>query len=178
MAEDPASVGIGYATAGRLWRRFGADLYRLLGSGDSGSLSEVLSPERAESLVAAWRERLAEGDVVVWLAEHGFDRRLAKKVVALWGAEAVGKLKAKPYVMMALAEWTEVDAAARSIGIAADDPTRLVAAVEAVLYDRYREGHTCMEAGELRAVVAVHDDPAVADGTLVHMLRGPAMGPE
>ncbi len=153
LAEEPAFVGIGYATAGRLWQRFGAELYRLLGDGDAEALSEIVPLERAESLVAAWRERLAEGDVVVWLAEHGFERRLAKKVVALWGSDAVARLRSNPYVMMALADWPAVDAAAGRIGVAADSPMRLVAAAEAVLYGRYQEGHTCMGADALGAAV-------------------------
>ncbi|MBR0910168.1 AAA family ATPase [Bradyrhizobium japonicum] len=153
LAEDPAFEGIGYATAAKLWAAFGAELYALLGNGDVDSLSEVLSEDRAERLALAWKEKLAEGDVVVWLDEHGFERRLAKKIIRLWGAEAAAKLRDQPYAMMALADWPVVDAAGGRMGIAADDPRRLVAAVEAVLYERLDQHHTWI--GERDLVAAV-----------------------
>ncbi|MHC2279884.1 exodeoxyribonuclease V alpha subunit [Bradyrhizobium diazoefficiens] len=153
LAEDPAFEGIGYATAAKLWKAFGAELYALLGNGDVDRLSEVLSEDRAERLVLAWKEKLAEGDVVVWLDEHGFDQRLAKKIIRLWGAEAAAKLREQPYAMMALADWPVVDAAGGRMGIAADDPRRLVAAVEAVLYARLDQHHTWI--GERDLVAAV-----------------------
>lgn len=153
LAEGPAFEGIGYATAARLWKTFGDELYRLLGNGDVARLTQVLSEERAERLVLAWRENLAEGDVVVWLGEHGFPAHLAKKIVKLWGADAAAKLREQPYLMMALADWAVVDAAGRRIGIAPDDPRRLVAAVEAVLYARLDEHHTWIGHADLVAKV-------------------------
>ncbi|WP_271565893.1 AAA family ATPase [Bradyrhizobium sp. CCBAU 11386] len=142
LAEEPAFEGIGYATAAKLWKSFGDNLYALLGNGDAVRLADVLGADRAERLVLAWREKLAEGDVVVWLDEHGFDARLAKKIIRLWGADAAAKLRESPYVMMALADWAVVDAAGRKIGVSTDDPRRLVAAVESVLYARLDQHHT------------------------------------
>ena len=153
LAEDPAFEGIGYATAAKLREAFGDELSTLLGNGDVARLTAVLSEDRAERLVAAWKEHLATGDVIVWLDEHGFDARLAKKIVRLWGAEAAAKLREQPYAMMALTDWPVVDAAGRKMGIALDDPRRLVAAVEAVLYARLDQHHTWI--GERDLVAAV-----------------------
>lgn len=153
LAEEPAFEGIGIATASKLWKTFGAELYALLGNGDVARLSDVLGEDRAGRLVLAWKEKLAEGDVVVWLDEHGFDARLAKKIIRLWGADAAAKLREQPYAMMALADWPVVDAAGRRMGIAADDPRRLVAAVEAVLYARLDQHHTWIGERDLSAAV-------------------------
>jgi exodeoxyribonuclease V alpha subunit len=142
LAEDPAFEGIGYATAGRLWEAFGEDLYAILGNADVECLTQVLSAERAETLARIWKQKLAEGDVVVWLDEHGFDARFAQKIIRLWGENAAAKLRTAPYVMMALAEWSVVDAAGRRIGIDVNAPQRRIAAVEAVLYDRLKQHHT------------------------------------
>jgi exodeoxyribonuclease V alpha subunit len=149
LAEEPAFEGIGYATAAKLWKAFGNKLYALLGNGDVARLTEVLGVDRAERLVLAWTEKLAEGDVVVWLDEHGFDARLAKKVIRLWGAEAAAQLRKSPYVMMALADWAVVDAAGRRIGVDPNDPKRLIAAVEAVLYARLDQHHTWIAHSDL-----------------------------
>lgn len=149
LAEEPAFVGIGFATAGRLAAALGDDLARSLADGDLEALEPILGAERAETLVAAWRARQAEGDVVVWLAENGFEGRLARTVVSLWGAEAVSRLRADPWLMMALAEFAAVDAAARRLGLPLDADERSVAAVEAVLYRRLDENHTWTEKGEV-----------------------------
>jgi exodeoxyribonuclease V alpha subunit len=149
LAEDPAFEGIGYATAAKLWEAFGQRLYSVLGNGDVRRLTPVLGAERAEALAQAWKEKLAEGDVVVWLDEHGFEARLAKKIVRLWGESAAAKLRASPYVMMALADWSAVDAAGRLMGVSPDSPQRLVAAVEAALYARLEQHHTWTARAEL-----------------------------
>ena len=47
LAEEPAFVGIGYATAGRPWTRLSADPYRVLGDGDVAALAGVLRGDRA-----------------------------------------------------------------------------------------------------------------------------------
>lgn len=154
LAEDPAFAGIGYATAGRLQVALGDDLPRVLGDGDVARLARVIGFERAEVLVEAWRSRQAEGDVVVWLTENGFEGRLARKVVALWGADAAVRLREDPWPMMAVATFSAVDAAARRLGLPLDAQARVVAAVEDVLYRRLDEHHTWTRRSEVERRVA------------------------
>jgi len=154
LAEDPTFPGIGYATASRLQVALGDDLSRVLGEGDVPRLAQVIGIERAEVLVEAWRDRQAENDIVVWLAENGFEGRLARRVVALWGADAAIRLREDPWPMMAVANFAAVDAAARRLGLPLDAETRSVAAVEAVLYRRLDEHHTRTRRQEVEKRVA------------------------
>lgn len=142
LAETAAFEGIGYAKAARLVETFDEDLPRLLADGDPLPFVPVVGERAAATLVAAWREDLARNDVVVWLAENDLDVRLAGKIVRLWGADGAVRIRQHPYALMALASWPVVDAAARRLGMAPDAPARLVAAVEAVLYDRLQRQHT------------------------------------
>lgn len=142
LAETPAFEGIGYAKAARLVGTFDEDLPRLLAEGDPLPFVPVVGERAAASLVAAWREDLATNDIVVWLAENDLDVRLAGKIVRLWGADGAARIRQHPYALMALAPWPVVDATARRLGMALDAPARLVAAVEAVLYDRIQQQHT------------------------------------
>lgn len=158
LAQDPAFVGIGPASAARLWERFGDELPRVLADGDAGVFSDVVGEERAAALVVAWRERQAHGDIVVWLGEAQFDIRLAGRILALWGVGAARRLRERPYDLMALAPWKTVDAAARRLGVAVDDPARLVAAVEGVLYDRFGDHHTWVGPEDLIDEVAARID--------------------
>ncbi len=153
LATNPAFEGIGIARASRLWEEMGEDLYRALGSADVSALAAVVGLDRAEALARSWACNLAEGDVVVWLSERGFDPRLGIKAVRFWGADALGYLKENPYVLMALAPWPRVDAAARALGFSTNHPHRQIAAVEAVLYRRLGRGHTWTAAAEVETEV-------------------------
>jgi exodeoxyribonuclease V alpha subunit len=142
LATNRRFVGIGQAKATLLWKTFGPDLHRVLSAGDHSTLTPLLGAEVARHLIEAWREDLAERDIVVWLDEHGFDVRLAWKVLRVWGSAGPEKLRSNPYVMLTFASWRAVDEAARQIGIGQDDPRRLIGAVEAALYDRLDRKHT------------------------------------
>ena len=154
LAEDPAFAGIGYATAHRLWDALGDDLSAVLGNGEIRRLEPVLGVERAEALVETWRLRQAEGDIVVWLAENGFDGRLARKVLAIWGTDAPARLRGDPWLMLAVADFATVDAASWRLGFPGDAEARRVAAVEAVLYRRLDESHTWTGRAEVERRVA------------------------
>ncbi|MBM6581667.1 AAA family ATPase [Microvirga sp. BT689] len=153
LATDPAFEGIGYALAARLAEAFGDDLPRRLAAGDPAPFEPIVGARAATTLVAAWREDQARNDIVVWLDENGLDPRLAGRIVRLWGAEGARRIREHPYALMALADWPAVDAVARRLGVAARDPARLVAAVEAVLYARLQRQHTWTPRPELVAGV-------------------------
>ncbi|WP_127752629.1 AAA family ATPase [Devosia sp. 1566] len=165
LATDPEFIGIGYAKAGKLAEKFGSELPKMLADGDPGPFAPIVGQEAADTLVAAWRRNLAKGDVVVWLAELGFDPHLAGKVVDLWGDTATERLHADPYAMMALAAFPTVDAAAAKLGIDPNDPRRQVAAVEGVLYLRLDKAHTWMSADDLaagtKAILGVEEHDAL-----------------
>lgn len=168
LAESPTFQGIGYARAAKLADRFGAELPRLLADGDPEPFVEILGHPGAQVLVAAWREDLARNDIVVWLDELGLDPRLAGKILKLWGAEAAVRLRANPYLLMALAGWREVDLAARRLGIAQDHKQRLVGAVEAVLYEALHRQDTWVSKQVLdRQVAKLLGSRALAERAIV-----------
>src|SRR4051812_24597645 len=55
---------------------------------------------------------------------------------------------------MALAPWPQVDAAARRLGVGPGDGRRMIAAVEAVLYQRLDRSHTWTGAADLEGATA------------------------
>lgn len=144
LAHGPAlkGTGIGLRKAERLWDAFGEELYSILSRKDVSKLSLVLTEETALKLAAAWKDTGEEVDVVRFLARHGFDLRLANRVRDVWPGNAVEKLQENPYRMLAFASWKKVDAISESLGVRKDDPRRLVASVEAILYKRLDAKHT------------------------------------
>jgi exodeoxyribonuclease V alpha subunit len=129
-------IGLGEAKIAKLHRVFGDSLRELLETGDTTSLSEVLTEGLAERLVAAWRSNAQESSVIAFLSKHRIDVRLAHKIIRYWGAEAVEKLRENPYRLLILTSWENADRVAKAVGMNPLDPLRLVAATEACVYRR------------------------------------------
>ncbi len=168
LASRPEFVGIGKATAKRLWERFGEELYTILGDGAYDRLSEVLQGSHAQIVVDAWRNQQAVADCVVFFDEHGIDTKVARKAVEFWGEEAVQKIRGNPYRLLTVCRWEQVDRTARALGFAAEDRRRLVAAVESVLYDRLDQKHTWSPHGLVLAMTArrLNADRSLAGGAV------------
>lgn len=142
LASRPQFVGVGKATANRLWERFNEELYSILGDGDLDRLAEVMDRNHAAIVIDAWRAQQATADCVVFFDEHGIENRLATKAVDFWGDRAVRSILDNPYRLLTVCSWKQVDDVALRLGMSKDDPRRLVAAVEGVLYDRLDRKHT------------------------------------
>jgi exodeoxyribonuclease V alpha subunit len=179
LVRHPAfnGLGIGKARARRLWEEFGQDLGAVLGQGDMEKLTRVLSAERAQKLVEAWRAVSDEAGIVAFLDQHGFDLHLANKIRKVWPRHTLAKLRENPYRMLTFAAWEKVDRMARSLGIADDDPRRRVAAVEACLYRRLDAKHTLTSVGTLgdAVVAALSCGKSTARGAIDHACRGHAI---
>lgn len=183
LASRPEFVGVGKATAARLWEQFGAALYAILGDGDVDSLSEILDRNQAAIVVEAWRNQQAIADCIVFFDEHGIEMALSRKAVDFWGDQAVIKIRDNPYRLLTVCTWRQVDKVATALGLKADDPRRLVAAVESVLYDRLDRKHTWCGGPRLVELVATRlgteatrgrkaVELAVADGAAIPMDGG------
>ena len=157
LARSAAFPGIGAVRARRLWETHGPDLFDLLDAGDATPFSSLLGDELADVLVRGWRSLEEETKACRWLTGHGFPSGLAAKLIAIYGtipapAEAAEEVARKgrvawhleddPYRMLAFTSWKKADAVAKRIGVARDDPRRLVGAVEAALARALADSHT------------------------------------
>lgn len=148
LSRSKLFPGVGEATAAKLYDEFGEKLNEVLLSGDVGQLCHVVSRAVAGVLVAGWRARQSEMELISFLDRHGFGPRMADKLIQCWGDAAKATLEANPYLLLAVASWSLVDTEARKIGVAEDDRRRSVGAVEAVLYRRLNAGHTLTQHDE------------------------------
>lgn len=141
-AFDGLRIGVTKASA--LYAHFGDDLYDILDDGNEERLAEVekLPKEVIRPLIEAWRRVTHEANVVRWLSGWGCPASLARKLIDYYGGEALDKLHENPYRMLAFTSFKRCDEMAQRIGIKVDDPRRLAAVVQHLLYERLEQGHT------------------------------------
>lgn len=144
IANSRSFPGIGELRARQIWDRFGEGVYPLLTIGDPEPFVEELGTKLAKVLVDGWAETALEADVFQWLDKHGSPVWLARKLLAIYGPDTVAKLEENPYRLLAFTSWQLADQIGRAICVAGDDDRRLVAAADAVCYQRLAFSHTWM----------------------------------
>ena len=159
LLQGPDFPDIGEKTAQLLWNRCGERLYDILDQGDHAALLDALGSgaraiRQTDVLVDGWKIVAIEPSVYQWLDRHGFDPRLARKLVDCYGPDVLPQIEANPYRLIAFTSWMTVDDVARSMNVATDDPRRLIAAVETTLFERLDHKHTWASEDTLRAGVA------------------------
>lgn len=150
LARNKRFEGIGRITAQKLWEKFKENLVDILDQGNDEALTGVVSSAKARMLVEAWKlEGLSK--TLQWLQSHGIELSIGRKIIGYYGAEAVEKIEENPYRLLSFAAgWSEVDKLATStLGVGVDDPRRLAAAVEEVVYRRFSLGDTFVPYGLL-----------------------------
>lgn len=153
LSTNPAFQGIGPARAQALWEAFGERLVELLDGNACDEISGVLGLNLAQALLSAWKEQRLEGLVIERLDSLGFDVRLARRLIRVWGTGTAAMLERNPYYMLAFTSWKVAEAAAGLLGLSRDDTRRLVGAVESIAYEQLDLGHTVVPAPLLMELV-------------------------
>jgi exodeoxyribonuclease V alpha subunit len=150
MSGHPELRGIGPETANRLWDIFGDELYKVLDQADYQALVDVLAPSKVAMLIEVWaRDDLSQ--TIQWLAQHDIDPRVGRKLVQIHGSQSRQRVEEDCYRLLSYAAtWKQVDELAFKLGMAWDDPRRLAAACEQVIYDRFSAGNTVVPLDVLR----------------------------
>lgn len=126
---------------------------------EPGRLVELrgITPERAQRIGEAYQRHVGERDRIVALKRYGLtDRQIARIQEAL-GVDALEAIRRDPYLLIEKVDgfgWQRADDLARRLGLPADHPSRLRAAIAHVLDEGRAKGHTRMVAGKLIAVAA------------------------
>lgn len=128
LATDKRLVGIGWATAEKLWDRFGETIYDIIRDRDLKALAEVVGADRAIAIVGGFGMLAEEVEIFRWLDLYGVSPRVAGAAARVWGLGAIDRIKAAPFTMTMLEPWKDVDARALRLGVALNDPRRLTAA--------------------------------------------------
>lgn len=144
--------GFGSATVDKVLSTVSAsELLRLLAAKDEDTLAQIPGINRSGVLnllygYALYRPLL---EVACYLDENGFSKPIATKVFQVWGHKSMEKIRSNPYRLLAIASWPAVDRLGLKRG-PEFHPCRVVAAIEACMYEDYEENkHTYIVADDL-----------------------------
>lgn len=140
--------GIGEEVARRLVERFGVGLDRII-ERQPARLREVegVGPKLAARLRKAWQEQRRVREALMFLADHGLSLTRAARVVEAYGENAVQTVSRDPYALARDIRgigFGTADEVAQRLGMTADSPLRLGAAMAEVLRGAASEGHTAL----------------------------------
>lgn len=150
IASCPGCQGIGQVRAQNLWDRFGLELTELIERRNLDALKEILTENAAQALCEAFQKYLV-ADTLLWLDRIGLPKKIGANVAEYYRAEAQAKVEANPYVLLSFeSSWNVIDELARvRFGVVLDDPRRLEAAIEEVLYRGLANGHMSLPEGKI-----------------------------
>jgi exodeoxyribonuclease V alpha subunit len=166
--------GIGKKMAERLIAHFGAGLPRVLDETPE-RLGEVpgIGRRKADRVVASWRAQTAVRDLLMFLGAHGVGTARALRIHKQWGANAITLIKQNPYRLaqeISGIGFLIADAIARSLGLDAQSPFRIGAALEHLLDQSRTLGNCGMPREELigGAAKLLSVDAAIIPPVLLH----------
>ncbi|WP_334186813.1 AAA family ATPase [Noviherbaspirillum sp.] len=168
IVNSPDCAGIGRVKADDLYKAFGPDLVERIHQRDMSALTTVVTEKAAHILCQAF-DKYKISSTLLWLDHLAIDRKIGKKIVEFYEDEAQQKIEENPYRLISFAaKWSDVDnLACQRFGFAVDDPRRLDAAVEQVLYAGTTNGHTCLPISYVKASLsALLRDPDLAKKAL------------
>lgn len=146
--------GIGPTYAKRLVDAFGVETLKVIGE-QPERLRRVpgIGRKRAGQIQKAWNEQRSIQSVMIFLQSHGISSAQAVRIHKQYGDAAAATLRANPYRLardISGIGFLTADRIARQMGIAADAPARVKAAMLHVLTTAGENGHVFYKGEELR----------------------------
>ncbi|MCW8901406.1 MAG: ATP-dependent RecD-like DNA helicase [Gammaproteobacteria bacterium] len=148
LANNPKYAGISKGRSKRLWNTFGEDIFSVLDDNNVDLIVTKTNIPRLviENLCETWAKYKCETEVVKWLHDYKIPTRLSFKIIDYYGEDAIDLLTENPFRLLAFTNWRTADNAAKLLGVADNDKRRLIAAVEAKLYEIWgKKGHTTIK---------------------------------
>jgi len=147
--------GIGPVTAARIVDHFGSESLRVIDE-EPKRLTEVqgLGRKRAGMIARAWSQQREMKDVMVFLQSHGVGTASGVKIFEKYKGEGIAVVQANPFRLerdIPGIGFQTADRIAANLGLAADSPERVQAAVRYLLSKAADDGHVFLPEQEILA---------------------------
>lgn len=145
--------GIGPAYAHKLVETFGDKVFDIIENA-SARLEEVegIGPKRRKLIKDAWSDQKVVREIMVFLHSHGVGTSRAVRIFKTYGHDAVARVRSDPYGLARHIQgigFKTADQIAQRLGIPADAPERIEAALGHVLHEATQQGHCALPADAL-----------------------------
>lgn len=164
--------GIGPVYAKKMVAKFGGNIFDII-ENSSARLQEVegIGAGRRRQIKEAWAEQRTVRDIMVFLHSHGISTSRALRVYKLYGEDAIGRVRANPYLLardIPGIGFKSADAVGEKLGFGHDSILRARGGLRHILAEATGEGHTALPRAALLSAAAelLGIDEAVVAGAL------------
>ncbi|MBQ1284477.1 MAG: Flp pilus assembly complex ATPase component TadA, partial [Clostridia bacterium] len=145
--------GIGPATAKKIVERFGENSLEIIEREPHRlTIIKGITAHRARQISDEFMKQFGMREVMLFLAQYGFDSEQSLAVYKLFGPASVDRLKANPFFLCndeLCFNFEQVDAMAAELGFEKNFSFRIYAGIEYVLRHNLQNGHTCIPVDKL-----------------------------
>ncbi|WP_278831102.1 SF1B family DNA helicase RecD2 [Mitsuokella multacida] len=140
--------GIGPALAKRIVQKFGKKTLTVIEQ-TPHRLGEVagIGKKTIEKITASYAVQSELRDIMLWLETHRISGTYAARIFKKYGSFSIDTLENHPYQLASEVEgigFVIADSIAMSLGIAADDRSRIAAGIDFALQKIAQQGHCCI----------------------------------
>ncbi len=134
MLNHPTFAAIGRHRIREAFRKVGVQMLAVLNNDDFLAMESTgVRSLTAYAMTEAWDSYKTHTLGRRYLLEHGIASSTATLAVEMWGSRAVDVIRSDPYVLLAIADWAEIDTAAtRYFGVALDCSRRIRGCCESI----------------------------------------------
>lgn len=140
--------GIGPALAKRIVQKFGKKTLTVIEQ-TPHRLGEVagIGKKTIEKITASYAAQSELRDIMLWLETHRISGTYAARIFKKYGSFSIDTLENRPYQLASEVDgigFVIADSIAMSLGIAADDRSRIAAGIDFALQKIAQQGHCCI----------------------------------
>ena len=140
--------GIGPSLAKRIVQKFGKKTLTVIEQ-TPHRLSEVagIGKKTIEKITASYTSQSELRDIMLWLETHHISGTYAARIFKKYGSFSIDTLENHPYQLASEVEgigFIIADSIAKSLGIAAEDRSRISAGIDFALQKIAQQGHCCI----------------------------------
>lgn len=150
--------GIGPSLAKRIVQKFGKKTLTVIEQ-TPHRLSEVagIGKKTIEKITASYTSQSELRDIMLWLETHHISGTYAARIFKKYGSFSIDTLENHPYQLASEVEgigFIIADSIAKSLGIAAEDCSRISAGIDFALQKIAQQGHCCIPEAALEKQAA------------------------
>lgn len=169
--------GIGPVYAKKLVERFGDGIFDIIEQ-NSARLEEVegVGKKRRKEIKASWEKQKSVRQIMVFLHRHGISTGKAVKIYQTYGENAINIVQGNPWQLAKDIHgigFKSADRIALQLGMAADAPERMRAALTHLLLAAGDDGHCALPRAELltKGVDLLQAEPERVEAALLRMME-------